>query len=326
LPASERAKQTSVEEEQSREMFAEALWYITDYNSEQTPLETLTKQAEALAVMRRTEGLMPDEQRILGWMQLEIAIITSQLANGDPAQLEAARKYFGVAMETFMRAAKAFDRAHMPGDAIDMLLALEGSAVYRALFISTDPYAVRRTITEYQQKLAELASSTQKVRSKIKADDVQFAAFMEVLVRISACLLQSAATEETARHLVVPAPVRLNSPPLRAYPIDAANKVARYDINNPVGVVLVDGDGVKAKPGQVIVGRAFLADPDKPFALFEEMARVLSSGGKSKGKAKGGGKQSQKAERSPATDELSIRLGDKIFDASEGVDDDTAKE
>lgn len=315
-PTRERAKQTAAEEAKPREMFPDALWYLTDY-SEQTPLQTLIARTEALEVLRRTEGLSADEQRILGWMQLEHAVALGRNAQGDKKMLDDARARFGDVMDSFTRAFKAFNGKRMPGDALDMLLALEAHTVYRALFTSTDPYAVKRAATSYPRQLEALLADISKHRDKVKADDTQLKAFLEVVTRTTVCLLQSGATEETARHLIVPAPIRLNSPVLAAYTLDVSGRVATYDTANPVSILLAEGDSIKAKPGVVVLGRDAVMTPDNPFKLFEYLLKPAP-----KQKKKGGKPQTPADVRGAETDDLSVKLGDKIFDASEGVDDD----
>lgn len=325
MATDEIAMRTSVEESVEREIYPEALWYIAQYTDE-TPLEELRHNVAALETRRTAEGLYPDEQRILAWMQLEQAVRLAKVAGKDAKQLEIARNRFAAAIDTFTRAAKSFERAGELGDMVDVLVALESIPAYRALYTSTDKYAVRKAVAGYPQKVAELFGVIAQHSANIKGDDYQFETLLEVLTRAATCLLQSAASDETGRHLVLPAPNRVSSPNLTAYVIDCTERVPTYDTEQPVGIVLTAGAEIKAKPNRVQLGRERLSDD--PLALLQELAAALgvdANPSKSAKSKKGKAKPAAVAPvvtRSAAVDELSQELGDKIFDASEGLDDD----
>lgn len=321
-PAEEIIVETAHPEEPPRDLHPEVVWYLTEYNPD-LPHDGLAAQVAALEKRRSAEGLWPDEQRTLGWMQLELAIAMSLDAEERP-ELDAAREYFSVAMDTFIRAQRAFLRTHRPGDAHDALLAQAGTDVYRAFYTSrnkdgsVDNYAVRRATNRYIEQVSEAFASANKVKSS--PEDVIVLA--DMVSRATLIMLQAVANEEL-RHLILPAPLR-TSHDVTALHLIHNEKVSGYDIIAPVSIIFVEGDEVTVGDHHVQVGRDALNVAGSPDVLLKELLALLgkesSKGGKPKGKTKGAKPKplgSAAIARSAEVSSLSEKLAYAISDAYE---------
>jgi hypothetical protein len=308
------------QEPPEREMFPEVAWYLLEYSA-RTDRGVLEAQVITLESRRRNEGLRPEEQRVLGWMQIELAQVMA--LDGD---LDSARGEFGSAMDTFVRAQKAFMREHRPGDAHDTVLAQAGTEVYRALYTSRDGngrldlYALRRAISSYIQQVSAVFDSA----NKVKAKDEQVEILYNTVNRATLILLQAAANEEF-RHLILPVSLRTTGEQdATALHIVYDAKVSSYDVANPIAIKLVEGSEITADDHVVMFGQNALTVFGTPTDLLRELTTLLKGGkvtahiGKKAGKTKkaapkgGAGK-----ERSAEVQELSEELANAISDAYE---------
>lgn len=321
-PAEEIIVETAHVEEPVRDIHPEVTWYLTEYQPEISSPE-LAVQVAALEKRRSTEGLFPDEQRALGWMQLELAVAMALEAQEQP-ELDTARERFAAAMDTFIRAQRMFTRMRRPGDAHDALLAQAGTDVYRAFYTSrnkdgsVDNYAVRRAISRYIEQVSDAFASA----NKVKADPEQVAALTHMAHRATLIMLQAVANEEL-RHLVLPAPLRTGDrQDVTALHLILSEKVSGYDITQPISVKLVDGSDITAGDHEVFVGRDALNIAGSPDALLRELVALLGKeGGKGKvGKKAKGAKPKQGSvaiARSEEVRNLSEQLAYAISDAYE---------
>jgi hypothetical protein len=325
LPQTVILPEVAKEEIVERGMLPAATWYLHEWDGEVTP--DFITHMRALEATRAEESLLPEEQRILGWMQLAYAQHLAVQAEGDSAQLVTAREQFKAAIDTFMRAVKGFERSQQAGDVIDALLTLEASQAYRALYTSSDKYAIKKQITAYTEKVAELFLLIRDRAAGLEAADEQMQVITASMERILLCLLQTAAEDEFERRVVVPA--RLNTQgDVIAYVSESTERAVTYDVDRQVVIHIVDGNEIKAKPHQVFIGRDMLGEPEELLAMLGEIAATIIpiEQAQPAGKKAKGGKATRKPVRLPTrsdkTNQLAEAIWYKIFDAAEGVDDD----
>lgn len=323
-PADEVIEEAARPPETVRDVLPEAIWYLTEYTA-QTSSQELAAYVRQLEVHRRELRLLPDEQRVLGWMQLELAQALS-LEAANQAQLDAARDRFADAMDTFVRAQRMFMRADQPGDALDAVLAQTAAEVYRAFYTSRakdgsiDAYAVRRAIASYHDQVAAIFASA----NKIKAHDEQVAALKHMIRRATLILLQGAANEEL-RHLILPVSPRFSDQQdAIALHMLGGHNVSNYDVAEPISVLLGPGNDITAGYRRITVGVDILAVSGGSVELLKELTNLLRSGktnaaiGKKAGKIKGN-KQTKAGNtaRSERVQQLSVQLANAVSDAYE---------
>jgi len=320
-PADEIIQEESRREPPAREIFDEVTWYLTEYSA-QTVRGVLEAQVTALEQHRQNEGLRPDEQRILGWMQLELAQVVA--LDGD---YDAAREGFAHAMDTFLRAQRMFMRERRPGDAHDAVLAQAAAEVHRALYTSReksgalDRFALRRAIDRYIGEIAEIFASA----NKIKAEGDQLAVVTHTIDRATLVLLQAAANEEL-RHIILPnSPHTSDTQDAVALHILYDSKASSYDVARPIGIKLTDGSEIAAAPGTVSVGRNAFTVFGTAADLLHELIALVNPGkvkaaiGKGASKKKKGQSPAAVRARSEEVEELSEELAYAISDAYEAV-------
>lgn len=299
-PAEEVIVETSRVEEPVREVHPEVLWYLTEY-SPSLPYQELAAQTAALEKRRAEGGLFADEQRVLGWMQLELAAAMA-LDVEETSQLDESRERFASAIDTFVRAQRMFTRARRHGEAHDALLAQAGADVYRSFYTSRnkdggiDNYAVRRAVGRYIELVSEVFASA----SKVKVEPEQAESLSRMFDRAALILLQAVAHEDL-RHLILPTPTRTNDiQDIMAFHLVLNAKANGYDIIAPVRIRLVDGQEIEVGDHEVFVGREALRALGSSQILLRELSALLG-GGKASGSKAGKAKASKKPQNAAST-------------------------
>lgn len=321
----------------------EAAWYrVQPADVRDMPESTLLIHARNLEMAQRADNLLPGEQHLLGWMQLDhgrlimiragqkaAEAVQARLQATRVSQLEAPRHRdaaeaaaaaadnlrasastrFDDALASFSAAAKAL-ALERPGEACQVLLDIEAVPVYKMLITGADPNDLEKVIAAYNRRLAALYlkfRDTDRQLSRHVSDQIDD--LHAAVLRTTFCLLLTASSDEAARHLALPASLRGGSSrgelDIIVFPIDFTNDA--YDTTSPVGVQInVNHKGIVVGKNHVAMSAELLTKKGQMLGLLSKLAAAQRN---TKLKAR------KKDTLDEAIDALALRVADAIADA-----------
>lgn len=322
----------------------ERAWYTaqSSHDIDSLPISQLRLNIASLgeSLEQTDNALDPSERYVLAWMHLDYAWLLAKNAQKKKQEAEQERRtasrvsrsdapahhqsaartdaeatalltdaavHFDTAETTFTTTADMLQRRR-PGDALEALLGKDAAAVYKALLAETDPVARDKAVSKYAQRMAALDPKLREAAASAKKDKAQLESLQAVALHISTCLLVTASTDEIARHMVLPAPLRAGSTRGKidavVFPLDASDN--SYETEHPVYVSLKPNSQITTDGRFIEIGSHLLMHKGNPFDFLKNLARVTRAT-----------KHQQKARRSrgPAVDDLTLRISDAIEDA-----------
>ncbi len=293
---------------EQRTVLPEVNWYLNDFDGQVD--QDFIDKVRRVESHRSEHGLLPQEQRALGWMQFALA---SAIAEKDD---DASRKQFEVAGDTFLRAAKGFIAARQPGDACDALMVGEAMDVYRTLCTSKNRHVPVKAADRYAANLAVALTPIKSEANQIKGADEQFAQLLLSTQLATLILLQTGAEHSGLRHVVLPVPPHA----YRGVQVDALlyrltynDSFGEYDTANPLTITFVSGDIIDVSPGHINLGINNVVSADDPLGRLVALAqRQAVTGKRSKQVKKSSGKKSQAPD---SADDFAATFSNAMADA-----------
>jgi hypothetical protein len=197
---------------------------------------------------------------------------------------EEAAKLMAQARDLFDRAQVTFGQSaekvagDYPGRELESLLDQAAAPVYKALYTTADFNAVVEAANAYTLSAAALGPKILKAETTTKrsGDDKQLTMLWAAALRTSLCLLLNGATNEAARHLVLPASLRRGSTrgELSAiiFPINVPDE--RYEQEHPVFVRLPAGSDITVQDRTIDIGLDLLRQKGEPVPFLNRLIQV----------------------------------------------------
>jgi hypothetical protein len=328
---------------------SEISWYHSQPadDAQALPRKNFLTHLEGLTNAAESGELNPRELRSLAWMQVDngralaklaaaeasaAARERSQIVRASPARgvehrraaerhearhaelLAETNAQFDAAGESLQTALARTNPEHA-GDAFEIRLDAEAIPVYKALFAASAPEKLQGTVDAYLNRIANLAPQLRDAVKQVRRNNEQLDSVMATSARAALVLLLTGATDETARHLVMPtsprAGGRRGKADMLVFPIDYSTDDADhgYDTTNSITLNLVsNGDDVKFAGQHIDLGKRKLAKANS--AIIPLMLRLASvvrtfKGGRNKRQSHG-----------ETMNTLALELSDAIADAA----------
>jgi hypothetical protein len=326
----------------------EISWYHSQPagDAQGLPRKNFLTHLEGLTVAAESGELNPRELRTLAWMQVDNGHVLSRLAateasaatrersqivRASPTRGEEHRREAGRHearhMELLAEANAQFDAAgeslrvalthtnpEHAADIIAIRLDAEAIPVYKALFAASATGELQRTVDSYLNNIANLAPQLRDAIKRIRRNEEQLDSILATSARAALVLLLTGATDETARHLVVPtsprAGGRRGKADMLVFPIDYSIDDAGhgYDTTNAITLNLVsNGNDIEFAGPHIDLGKRKLAKANSAIVpLMLRLASVVRTfkGGRNKRQSHG-----------EAMNTLALELSDAVADA-----------
>ncbi len=202
------------------------------------------------------------------------------------------------------------------GDACEILLDIAAIPVYKALFAPVEGEQADSAVNSYLRQVTHLAPTVRDAmqRTQGKQED-QYESALTSAVRASLILLLTGASDESARHLVLPTGIRGGGAGAArgeahavVFPLDMTSD-SGYDTAHPATVNFVSGNQLTHERQHIMIGMRHLY-PGGPakfiIPTLTQLARVVRS------YKLGTKRQSHGA----VTDGLALRISDAVADAT----------
>ncbi|HSX29652.1 MAG TPA: hypothetical protein VLE73_03775 [Candidatus Saccharimonadales bacterium] len=292
---------------------AETSWYVSQSSHDLAAIPEQTLRINrANLELRMNNGELPNNEfYTLAWMQLDHAQILAEQSRSKQAEatdlytqagrvsrydaraiepkaaiaeqeatklMQQARDLFDTSEATFDRCAEEV-AGYFPGNELQTLLDQAAVRTYKALCTTDDFQAITEAAHAYTLAAAALGPKLlQAETAMLRTHDEEQLIRLEVSAIItSLCLLLNGATDETARHLVLPASMRSGSTRGEfnavILPINLADD--RYEREHPVFVKLSTNNGITVEDKSIVVDyRLFMQKGRRAIPFLNKLIQV----------------------------------------------------